>query len=536
MFDKSSYQKETKLFSVVNKQYVAAWDEHHIFCRPQELINWVRVAKEDLNYLYFIEALVVTNPDGNNKFDFELDIIVANLESHQRLHLHVQFNKSEIIPSIVNFYPASRYALREQADLYDFKLDTPLESLFVTERNKNIFSEEWSLKEDSKPFHAPKLRFNPNKSEAPYPEESWRWVHADLFSQSTLGKFEAFYCFDPFKLVDLRIRLGSYFKGIEAELCKKDHKHITYLLEQVNHLASPFYSGAWAINIEEILNINITERAMGLRIVLWELTRIAEHLFVIYEMCSLLNLNEAIFYLDAYERICELLETLTGHRSGQGMIKIGGINFDIPAGWIIEFQDFNKLFLKNIVVYHQHLISNAKFRTLLNHSQVSSHSVLQYGVSGPNLRAAGINYDLRKSRPLYFYQDIDFDVPVGVKGTSFDRYLIRYEEMIQSSRIITQVLDNLPLGSIDSNVDELDWMNSLRSLNKEFHYSSLEAPNGETGIVYVQGREGQIKRLKIKSPSLFLAQALKEFLTGVEEKSVPVALASLGIREREMER
>lgn len=534
MFDRNSYHKDSQLFSIVNKQYMAAWDEHHIFCRPQDLINWVRVIKEDLNYLYFIEALVVTNPEEDKSFDFELDLIVANLESHQRLHLHVLFNKNEIIPNIVHFYPAALYALREQADLFDFKLEIPLETLFVSEKNRNIFSSDWSLKEETHLFKAPVLPYNPNKSEPPYPQESWRWVHADLYSQNTLGKFEALYCFDPFKLVDVRVRLGSYFKGIEAELCQKDQRHITYLLEQVNHLAAPFYSGAWAINIEEIFNITITERAKALRIVLWELTRIAEHLFVIYEMCSLLKLNEYTFYLDAYERIGELLETLTGNASGQGMIIIGGINYDIPAGWIVEFQEFNKLFLKNIQVYHQRLLSNAKFRTLLTHSQVSSHAVLQYGVSGPNLRAAGINYDLRKSRPLYFYQDIDFDVPVGVKGTSFDRYLIRYEEVIQSSRIITQVLDNLPLGSIESSTEHVS--SRLVTLTKEYHYSSLEAPNGETGIVYVQGEKGQIKRLKIKSPSLFLAQAMKEFLIGIDEKSIPVALASLGIREREMER
>lgn len=535
MFDHNSYQKEKNLFSVVNQHYIAARNEHHIFCRPQELISWVRLVKEDLNYLYFIEALVLTNPSDTD-FDFELDIIVANLESHQRLHLHVQFNKTEIIPSIVNFYPASLFALREQSDLYDFKLDTTLESLFITQKNKNILFENWSLQEKIQPFTAPKLPYNPNKSEAPYPQESWRWKHGDLYSKDTLGKFEAFYCLDPFKLVNVKIRLGSYFKGIESLLSQKNHKHITYLLEEVNQLASPFYSGAWAINIEEILKLEITERAKGLRIVLWELSRISEHLFVIYEMCQLLQLNESLFFLDAFERISELFEGLSGSRYGKGMIKIGGMNFDIPAGWIIEFQAFNKLFLKNISIYHQHLISNAKFRTLINHHQVSSHSVLQYGVSGPSLRAAGINYDLRKSRPLYFYQDIDFDVPVGVHGTSFDRYLIRYEEMIQSSRIITQVLDNLPLGRIDLGVDDREWEQTLRARPKEFHYFALEAPNGETGVVYAQGENALIKRLKIKSPSLFLAQALGEFLKGIDEKSIPVALASLGIREREMER
>jgi len=535
MFDNTSYQKEKNLFSIVNKQYKATRDEHHLFCRPQDLINWIQVVKEDLNYIYFIDAVALLNP-SNTPYDFELDIIVANLESHQRLHLHVQFYKDEIIPSIVNFYPSSLYALREQRDLFDIKFDIALDSLFLTEKNRNIFSEDWKKNEEAKPFTAPKLPYNPNKSERPYPQESWRWSHGDLFSRKTLGKFEAYYCFDPFKVVDVRTRLGSNFRGIEFELAHKDHMHITYLLEHMNNFASPFYSAAWAINLEQVLELEITERAKGLRIVLWELSRIAEHLFITYEMCHLLELNESLFYLDAYERVCELFEAFSGNRYGQGIIKVGGLNVDIPAGWIIEFQEFNKIFLKNITLYHQYLLANSKFRTLINHTKVSSYSVLQNGISGPNLRAAGVNYDLRKSRPVYFYQDIDFDVPVGVNGTSFDRYLIRFEEMIQSSRIITQVLDNLPLGLIDLEIGQTEWINQLKQKNNEFHYFALEAPNGETGIVYAQGRNAEIKRLKVKSPSLNLTQGLNEFLRGIKEAEVSVALASLGIREREMER
>ncbi|HLT22162.1 MAG TPA: NADH-quinone oxidoreductase subunit C, partial [Bacteriovoracaceae bacterium] len=139
MFDNTSYQKEKNLFSIVNKQYKATRDEHHLFCRPQDLINWIQVVKEDLNYIYFIDAVALLNP-SNTPYDFELDIIVANLESHQRLHLHVQFYKDEIIPSIVNFYPSSLYALREQRDLFDIKFDIALDSLFLTEKNRNIFS------------------------------------------------------------------------------------------------------------------------------------------------------------------------------------------------------------------------------------------------------------------------------------------------------------------------------------------------------------------------------------------------------------
>lgn len=534
MFDLNSYQKENQRFSIVKDKYLPQLNEHHLYCRPHEVISWVRVLKEDLNYLYFIDAYVLASANRGN-FDYELNVIVANLESHQRLNLHIQFNKTEVIPDISIYYPASRFSLREQAELFEIKFQTEFEPLFFNKKNRGVFLDN-PLESDPAPFIAPKLPFNPNKSEAPYPQESWRWKHCDIFSKDTLGKFEAFYCFDPFKLVDVKLNLGNYFRGVEFLLTKKQHSHIPYLLEELNHMAAPFYSGAWAMNLEEILNIDITERAKGLRIVIWELSRIGEHLFVIYEMCSLLGLSHAHAFLDAYERLSELMEKLTGHRSGRGMFKIGGLRSDLPSGWVIEFNEFNKLLLKNINIYHRDLLSNSLFRSLLSHAKVNSHSVLDYGVSGPALRAAGINYDLRKSRPLYFYPEIDFDVPVGVHGTSYDRYLIRFEEIIQSSRIITQVLDNMPLGDVDLELHEDAIIAKLASLGEQTHYSALESPNGEVGISFVQGQDAQIKRIKIKSPSFALTQGLKEFLRGCDEKSVPVALSSLGIREKEMER
>lgn len=535
MFDLNSFQKENQRLSIVKDKYYSWLDEHHITCRPQEVISWVRVLKEDLNYLYFIDAYVLKSPNGG-KFDYELNLIVSNLESHQRLNLHILFNQSEVIPDITPYYPASRFSLREQAELFQINFQVKLDPIFFSQGTHGLFKDEGVIQQNPLDFKEPILPFNPNKSEAPYPQESWRWKHCDLFSKDTLGKFEAFYCFDPFKLVDLKLNLGNFFRGVESLLTQKSHTHIPYLLEDLNHMASPFYSGAWAMNLEEILKLQITERAQGLRIVVWELSRIGEHLFVIYEMCSLLKLVHGQAFLDAYERLCELMEQLTGHRSGKGMIKIGGLHRDLPSGWMVEFIEFNKLLLKNLSVYHKDLLGDGTFRTLLNHAKVNSHAVLEGGVSGPALRAAGINFDLRKSRPLYFYPEIDFDVPVGVHGTSYDRYLIRFEEIIQSLRIITQVLDNLPLGVVDLDLDENEMREQLKSVGEHSHYSALESPNGEVGISYVQGEDALIKRIKIKSPSQALTQGLKDFLKGVDENSVPVALSSLGIREKEMER
>jgi NADH:ubiquinone oxidoreductase subunit D len=157
------------------------------------------------------------------------------------------------------------------------------------------------------------------------------------------------------------------------------------------------------------------------------------------------------------------------------------------------------------------------------------------------MRASGLNFDLRKSQPFYFYQDIDFDIPVGIHGTAYDRYLIRLEEVHQSFRIITQVIDNLPLGAIVSQELELDYMGlkdylSRLDIPRTWHYSGLESPNGEAGFLVKFNDTTTPYRVKIKTPSLPLVQALPSFVVGLEEYQLKSCLASLGFRRFEFDR
>ena len=172
---------------------------------------------------------------------------------------------------------------------------------------------------------------------------------------------------------------------------------------------------------------------------------------------------------------------------------------------------------------------------------MNAQSILQWGVSGPAMRAAGLNYDLRKSQPFYFYQDIDFDIPVGIHGSTYDRYLIRYEEIFQSLRIITQVIDNLPLGETVSelfNLNSYEILNHLTSLDHEdqWHYSAIESSSGESGFLAKFDVNKRPQRIKMKTPSFCIAQALPVFIKGLREEQLSATLASLGINRWEMDR
>jgi NADH:ubiquinone oxidoreductase subunit D len=157
------------------------------------------------------------------------------------------------------------------------------------------------------------------------------------------------------------------------------------------------------------------------------------------------------------------------------------------------------------------------------------------------MRASGLNFDLRKSQPFYFYKDIDFDIPVGINGTAYERYLIRYEEIFQSFRIITQVIDNLPLGEIinpDFDKDFTGLKEYFVSLDfpKGWQYTGIESPNGEAGFLVMFNDAISPYRVKMKTPSFPLVQAISYFVVGINEEQLAPYVASLGIRQFELDR
>jgi NADH-quinone oxidoreductase subunit C/D len=348
-------------------------------------------------------------------------------------------------------------------------------------------------------------------------------------------------CFDPNRVVDSRTKIGFYREGFERLLETKDWNQVLNLVDRLNLGGAPTYAVAWVRVLEDLLRIRLPERAQALRIVGLELARILEHLVVLAQVCEALKLPEAQLFLNAHEKVTELVERFAGHRQGLGLINLGGVRQDLPHGWVVEYEVVSELVKKNLQLILKSLLSQRLFRGRLDGPALNAQTVLNWGISGPAMRAAGLNFDLRKSQPFYFYQDIDFDVPVGINGTAFDRFLIRYEELQQSFRIITQVIDNLPLGEFvleDLNRSYPETWRRLRQLEriKDWHYVALESAHGEAGFSFLLDDELRPSNIKIKTPSFAIAQALKHFVSGLQEDQLRAGVLSLGIRRHELDR
>ena len=547
MFDWKEFDKTKHIFSHAGPSlYREEWGQHKIDIRPVDLLRWIDLLKEDMDYLSLVDVVAVDRRSlpTFGGYDFEVVYHLLNMGTHQRLNLHLHVNAGEMIPTITEFFPNSEWMEREQVEMLGLTLNNNPETLLLP-RNQKIYPlkkdasiKEWSLEA---PQELPEIRRNPNKSEAPYPEESYAWERFGILSPETLGNFEWMICFDPVNVVQSRLRIGFHHQGFEKLLETKEWIQVMQLADKLQPGAAPTYSIAWAKNLEDMLRIKLPERTQAIRIVMLELARVAEHLTVMAEMTKASHHDEFRHYINAREKVYELFEKYCGQRQGFSIARLGGLKADLPHGWIAEYQSVADILSKNLLMIHKALMSQRRFREHLEVSPVNAQTVLQWGVSGPAMRASGLNFDLRKSQPFYFYQDIDFDIPVGIHGTAYDRYLIRFEEIFQSLRIITQVIDNLPLGEVINPIYDMPY-NELReflkteSLPQGWHYTGIESPNGEAGFFHLVGENLKTARIKIKSPSLTLAQAVPQFLKGLNKNQLRASLASLGIRHFEMDR
>lgn len=543
MFNWKQFEDSKIIFSQASN-YQSVAGQHNIKIRPVDLIKWINLLKEDLGFLTLVDITAIDHIQNNESdYRFELIYILFNMGNHQRLNIHLFASDDEVIPSIYYAFENADWLEREQSEAFGLRFDRDLEKLIYYNSQTNSLRKDhhYSFLRDDSEFDPPELAKNPNKSERPYPQEAWVWKKYDLFSNVSRGLFEWLVCFDPNKVVDSRVKIGFHHYGFEKLLENKDWHQALYLVDRCNLSAAPTYSLNWVRNLEEILRIRIPERAQAIRMVSLELARIVDHLTVISEMTSILGLEETKLIINCREKIFELVEKFCGHRQFLGLMRLGGVKLDFPHGWIVQYEDVSEIVKKNLNLIHLSLISQKKLRTALSGPSLDSQIILNCGVTGPTMRAAGLNFDLRKSHPFYFYQDVDFDIPVGIHGTSYDRYLIRVEEIFQSFRIVTQVIDNLPLGEILLPEFQKDFYSYLPDLMKierikNWHYNGLESPNGELGFSVLLDPQFKLNRVKIKTPSFTLVQALGHLVRGIDEDQLELAIASLGIRPYELDR
>jgi NADH-quinone oxidoreductase subunit D len=332
---------------------------------------------------------------------------------------------------------------------------------------------------------------------------------------------------------------------------------IVPLTDRMDYLAPLIYNCAYAMAVEKLMGIEVTERCKVARVLLMEMDRIFSHLLWIGTTAIDIGAFTVFLYtFQERERIYNLHEAFTGARITTSSTRIGGMMADLPPGFLEATQHFVDTFPRTLDEVET-LLSNNQIWIGRNRNVgvISGADALDMGLSGPNLRASGVDYDIRKDRPYYDYETYDFDVPVGEHGDCFDRYLCRMEEMRQSLRIMQQALDRMPGGPI--NVDDprvilpgkTDAMNDMESMIHHFKlvmggvqapagesWFGLESSKGELGMYVVSDGGSKPVRWRVRGPSFINISALPRMVEGHLLSDVITVNASLDIVLGEIDR
>jgi NADH-quinone oxidoreductase subunit D len=315
------------------------------------------------------------------------------------------------------------------------------------------------------------------------------------------------------QVVDLDPVLGYLHRGVEKLCENSDYHHIISQVDPLEYVSSLFCEWAPVMSFEKLLDVQVPRRAEYIRVLTGELLRISSHvLFQGFMALDLGGLTPILYGFIERDEIVEMLASVTGQRMLFNYFRIGGVNGDLNHEFMSRLGDWMSRALTQAEANAGLLNENEIFvRRMRGIGRLDRETALRMGVTGPNLRASGVAYDLRRAHPYSVYPELEFDIPTRggeLGGDSLDRYLLRLDEIKQSLRIIDQCLHNMPDGPVMAKVPRLLRPRPGRA------WAAVEAPRGLFGTYAVSDGTDQPFRLKIHDPSFVNLQLVPLLVKG----------------------
>ncbi len=374
---------------------------------------------------------------------------------------------------------------------------------------------------------------------------------------STHGVLRVVLEMDGETIVRATPHLGYVHTGIEKTIEYNNYLKAVPLTDRMDYVSACINNAAYALSVEKLLGVEVPERGQALRVILMELQRIASHL--VWLGTHLLDLGSMTMYFYTFQQreyILDLMEMMAGARLMPSWIVPGGLRGDAPDGWLTRVAQFIDQFPPALEEMENLVAANPIFRERTQGvGVISPEDCLNLGVSGPGLRASGVEHDTRKALPYCGYQNYSFHVPVGEFGDVYDRFRVRMAEMYQSREIVKQAVETLPAGPINCNDrkvvppprKELD--NSMEAVihhfklwTEGFHppvgeaWVPLESPKGEIGFYIVSDGSNRPWRAHLRPPCLMNLQALSKLCEGRLIADVVAVIGSIDIILGEIDR
>ncbi len=373
---------------------------------------------------------------------------------------------------------------------------------------------------------------------------------------ATHGIFQNVLLMDGERIVDAEPTVGYIHRAFEKIAENRTFYQITTLTDRMNYCSSPINNLGWWMAVEKLLEIEVPKRAQYMRVILMELARITDH--IICNSILAVDTGALTGFLYVYqwrEKVYDIYEEVCGARMTTNMGRIGGMERDFTPKIIRLIKDFLQDFPKAWKEFENMVSRNRIFMDrVVNVGAISIERAMQYGFTGPNLRACGVDYDIRLMNPYSSYQDFTFEIPVGKTGDTYDRFCVRNEEIYQSLSIIQQALDKLPEGPYHADVPayylppKQEVYTGMEALIYHFKivmgeypvpiaevYHAVEGGNGELGFYIVTDGSRAPYRVHFRRPCFIYYQAYPEMIKGSLLSDAVVILSSLNVIAGELD-
>jgi len=352
---------------------------------------------------------------------------------------------------------------------------------------------------------------------------------------ATHGLLRIILALDGETITDLNLDIGYHHRAVEKLGERQTWLQFIPYCDRVDYMAGAANELPYVLAVEQIAGITVPERAQFIRVLMTELFRLANHLAFLGIMGGDVGAMTAPFYtFREREKVMDIVELISGGRLHPAWFRLGGVADDMPEGWKEPIQGLIKMLPGRLKEYENLILNNPVFKARTKGvGRLTRQEAIDWGVTGPNLRACGMNWDLRKKMPYSGYDRFEFEVPTGVDGDCWTRYRLRIEECRQSIHIIDQAIENIPEGRFVTDDYRYvmpvrrDMLHDIESLIHHFihvtagpkipageAYFACEIPRGEQGYYIVSDGLGSAYRLHVRGPTFTNIQVLKRMVVG----------------------
>lgn len=509
-----------------------------------------------------IDERMRVHREGQPPSEFTVVYHLLSFERNEYIRIKVPLKRDQPpLDTITDLWPSANWYEREVWDMFGIRFHghPHLKRILMpnTWEGHPLSKDHPARATEMGPFHLPDekedaeqeaLRFKPEEWGMKPGRDGMDFIFLNVGPQhpGTHGVLRIVLQLDGEEIVDAVPEIGFHHRGAEKMGERQSwHTYIPYT-DRIDYLGGVMNNMAYLMAVEKLAEIDVPPRAKVIRVMLSELFRIISHLVWYGTFAQDLGQLSPVFYtFNDRERAFGIIEAICGARMHPNWFRIGGVVQDLPKGWEAMVRDFLKYLPPHLIEYDKEVMQNRIFKARTKGVGVfTTEEAIEWGVTGPNLRACGFEWDFRKKQPYSGYEQFEFDIPTGRHGDCYDRAVVRVEEMRQSLRIIEQCVDNMPEGAYKS-VQPLACpplkertMHDIETLITHFlgvswgpvippgeALGAIEATKGNNGYYLISDGGTTSYRTRIRTPSFAHMQMLPKLIRG---RMVPDVFAVLG--------